>query len=133
MIGLHVAVLLASLAGPLSVKVVDPNGVPLPGVVLSVTTAGREETKYSGVDGTASFSGVRPGVDPLRVELDGFLSQVVIPEGREVVVELELETEMQLVHLNCFPTYEGSARFEPAGKGNGLWLTSQELRNLPGF
>lgn len=132
MIGLHAAVLLASLAGPLSVTVLASDGSPVPGATLTLTVAGREETRVSGADGTAVFAGVRPGIDRLRAELPGFRSQDLIPKGREIVVELEFDSSVELVHLDCFP-YEGPLRFEPEGKGNGLWLGPRELRNLPGI
>jgi len=96
-----VAALLASAAfagttGKLSGTVADDNGLPLPGVTVTIASPaliGGAQVAVTEIDGNFSFPGLAPGVYTVKAELSGFVSQ----ERNGVEVRLDRTTELNVV------------------------------------
>ncbi len=70
--------------GAMEFRILDPDGVPLPGVQVVVEGPLGTNTYYAGVDGSARALGLAPGLYDATFTLDGF--STVVREGLRVSV-----------------------------------------------
>jgi len=69
--------------GIMSVRALDPDGAPLPGVMVVARGPVGTQTQYTGIDGSARFPGLYPGSGyTATFSLDGF--KTIIREGLEI-------------------------------------------------
>jgi hypothetical protein len=82
--------------GIMTVRALDPDGVPLPGVMVVAKGPVGTQTQYTGVDGTARFPGLYPGAGyTATFSLDGFKTVIredlIIQAQRTVAFDLTME------------------------------------------
>ncbi len=69
--------------GVMTVRALDPDGAPLPGVMVVASGPVGTQTQYTGIDGSARFPGLYPGDGyTATFTLDGF--KTVIREGLSI-------------------------------------------------
>ena len=93
-------VLTPNVPASLTVQVVDPQGLPLPGVVVETTNpAGWAREGMTARDGSYRLSPIRPGTWEVRATLDGFSTAEETTEtsfGNEAEVGLQLALDYTL-------------------------------------
>jgi hypothetical protein len=83
-------------SGVMVVRVMDPDGAPLPGVMVVSRGPVGTQTQYTGIDGSARFPGLYPGEGYVATfSLDGFSTvireDVVIQAGRTTAFDITME------------------------------------------
>jgi len=131
------------------VHAADPDGAPLPGVMVVMTGPVGRQTQYTGVDGSARFPGLYPGDGYAAVfTLDGFTT--IIRDGLTVTANrvIEFTVEMALATVSETITVTGasplvdvkstsisglitSELIEMAPSASGLW--AGVLDHVPGL
>ena len=97
--------------GIMSVRALDPDGVPLPGVMVVAKGPVGTQTQYTGIDGTARFPGLYPGAGySATFTLDGF--KTVIRDGLSIQAQrtTAFELEMELATVEETITVTGARR-----------------------
>ena len=96
--------------GIMVVRAVDPDGAPLPGVMVLARGPVGTQTQYTGIDGTARFPGLYPGTGyTATFTLDGF--NTLIREGLEIRAQrtTSIEVTMQLATVEETITVTGES------------------------
>ena len=87
------------------VRAVDPDGAPLPGVMVVVSGPVGQQTQYTGLSGEARFPGLYPGRGyTATFTMDGFTT--IIREGLDVQANriIDFEVEMGLATVEERPS-----------------------------
>jgi hypothetical protein len=109
---------------------VDESGVPLPGVLITITGNAGSKTDVATRDGSFIFPYMTPGIYSLKAELQGFGTV----EQEEVVIRLGQRTEISFVMkagLQETITVEGASIIDTTSTTTGMNITDEMLGNLP--
>ena len=88
----------------------DPDGAPLPGVMVVMRGPVGQQTQYTGIDGSARFPGLYPGAGySATFALDGFTT--VIRDGLEITANrvIDFTVEMTLATVEETITVTGAS------------------------
>ena len=118
--------------GTMRVRAVDPDGAPLPGVMVVARGPVGSQTQYTGIDGTARFPGLYPGVYTATFTLDGF--KTVIREGLQITpqrtVAFDMTMELATVEETITVTAD-TPMLEIASPSNVLNVDGEFQRDMP--
>jgi outer membrane receptor protein involved in Fe transport len=124
----------AQQRGSILGKVVDPDGLPLPGASVTVTQAatGFTRTTVTAENGAYSIPNLEPGTYNVTVEMSGFASvtraDLLLSAGLNVTVDLK----MQVAGVNEKVTVTGeSPLVETTSNQIGGSLSRQEIEDVP--
>ena len=117
--------------GIMSVRALDPDGVPLPGVMVVAKGPVGTQTQFTGIDGTARFPGLYPGSGyTATFTLDGF--KTVIREGLSIQAQrtTAFDLEMELASVEETITVTGESPVVDVRSTNIAGLYSDSLIDM---
>ncbi|MGD8330815.1 MAG: carboxypeptidase-like regulatory domain-containing protein, partial [Acidobacteriota bacterium] len=113
--------------GIMNVQAIDPDGAPLPGVMVVARGPVGTQTQYTGVDGTARFPGLYPGNYTATFSLDGF--KTIVREGLTIQAQrtTAFSMTMELASVEETVTVTGKSPVVDVKSANIAGLYSDDL------
>ena len=118
--------------GTMVVRVMDPDGAPLPGVMVVSRGPVGTQTQYTGIDGSARFPGLYPGSGyTATFTLDGFKTvireDIVIPVVDLLLLLLAAEALRSLEAPNDLRLYANTRDSTAAPQLAGTHTSTDEI------
>jgi hypothetical protein len=116
--------------GVMNVQALDPDGAPLPGVMVVARGPVGTQTQYTGVDGTARFPGLYPGAYTATFTLDGF--KTIVREGLTIQAQrtTAFSMTMELATVEETVTVTGKSPVVDVKSANVAGLYTDDLINM---
>jgi hypothetical protein len=113
--------------GIMNVRALDPDGAPLPGVMVVARGPVGTQTQYTGIDGSARFPGLYPGDYTATFALDGF--KTVVREGLTIQAQrtTAFDLTMELATVEETITVTGESPVVDVKSANIAGLYSDDL------
>jgi hypothetical protein len=113
--------------GIMNVRALDPDGAPLPGVMVVARGPVGTQTQYTGIDGSARFPGLYPGDYTATFALDGF--KTVVREGLTIQAQrtTAFDLTMELATVEETITVTGESPVVDVKSANVAGLYSDDL------
>ena len=124
-----------------TIRVIDPQGIPVRGAEVSLLNAGRIVLRQTtSPEGSATVSGGTAGTDQIKILAPGFAEETITNPQREVTVRLRLATASETVVVSATRTpVPGEAAGADVATLTGAQLTTMQpiaandaIRFLPG-